>query len=741
MLYTSPMAEMSPAPSVDTQLFREVFNSSPIGIAVENLEGQPLFVNPAFCAMLGFSEQELRGKHCVDFSPPEDAAKDWGLFEQLKAGEIDHYQLEKRYFRRDGSLVWGRLSVSLLAGRASPLILAMVEEITDKKNAEEALRASEEQLRLAAEIGKMYAYTWDVATDQVVRSSQYAAIFGIPVQTRFTRRQLSERIHPADRAEWLASVADLTPDNPNHRITYRVVRPDGSEVWLEKHARAFFDSNGNMRRVIGMVTDVTERRLAHHALLAGEERLRLAQQIGHIGSFERDLRTGLITWSAELESIYGLPEGSFKGQKTVVFENLIHPADRAQLTELVDRALKTRQPTEGEWRVVWPDGSVHWIAGRWQVLTDDAGMPSKVLGTNADITDRKVAEQALKRSEEKFSKAFRQSPMALTLTSAQDHRYIDVNETFEELTGWDREEVLGRTPSEICIWVHENERFEMVRRLINGGSIRDLEFRFRRRDGSERVGLGSAELIEIENEVCVLSVIADITKSKQAEEVLAGVSHKLIEAQEQERTRIARELHDDINQRLALLSVELTAALKTPPASAAAASLVISEVRERIDDISSDLQSLSHQLHSSQLEYLGIVAAARSFCREIAASHSVEINFHGDDLRRPVSHEVSLCLFRVLQEALHNAVRHSKRRHFEVKLSCSDDYLQLTVSDHGAGFDAEAALKSGGLGLISMRERVRLAGGIISLDSKPTQGTTIHVRLPLDPTHDLRKAV
>ena len=122
----------------DVELFRDVFNASPIGIAVENLEGQPLFVNSAFCSFLGFSEEELCNKHCVDFSPPEDAKKDWALFQQLRAGEIDHYELEKRYFRRDGSLVWGRLIISLWKSRLSSLVLAMVEDITDKKKAEEA---------------------------------------------------------------------------------------------------------------------------------------------------------------------------------------------------------------------------------------------------------------------------------------------------------------------------------------------------------------------------------------------------------------------------------------------------------------------------------------------------------------------------------------------------------------------------------------------------------------------------
>ena len=139
----------------DSEIFRDVFRASPIGIALENLEGQPLFVNPALCSMLGFSEEEFLRKHCVDFSPPEDAKKDWELFEQLRAGWIDHYQLDKRYFRRDGSLVWGRLSISLLNSRDTPLIVAMIEDITDKRTAEEGIHASEERLRLAQQAARI----------------------------------------------------------------------------------------------------------------------------------------------------------------------------------------------------------------------------------------------------------------------------------------------------------------------------------------------------------------------------------------------------------------------------------------------------------------------------------------------------------------------------------------------------------------------------------------------------------
>src|ERR1700747_2693855 len=133
------MREAARTRTPEIQLFRDIFNASPMGIAVETLDGQPLFVNPTFCAMLGFSEEELRNKHCVDFSPPEDAQKDWALFQQLRSGFIDHYQFEKRYFRKDGSLVWGSLGVSLLNSDPSPLVIAVVQDITDKKEAEKAL--------------------------------------------------------------------------------------------------------------------------------------------------------------------------------------------------------------------------------------------------------------------------------------------------------------------------------------------------------------------------------------------------------------------------------------------------------------------------------------------------------------------------------------------------------------------------------------------------------------------------
>jgi len=203
----------------------------------------------------------------------------------------------------------------------------------------------------------------------------------------------------------------------------------------------------------------------------------------------------------------------------------------------------------------------------------------------------------------------------------------------------------------------------------------------------------------------------------------------LIEAQEQERTRIGRELHDDIGQRLAIVAIELQQLHDDP--------LVLPEVRsrtgelqKRISEIAADVQSLSHELHSAKLQYLGIAGAIRGFCREFGEQQKVEINFQTHVLPSTLSPDISLCFFRVLQEALHNAVKHSRVRHFEVRLWGTPDEIHLTIRDSGVGFDREAARASQGLGLISMEERLKLVNGTLLIDSQLKRGTTIHARVP-----------
>jgi PAS domain S-box-containing protein len=229
----------------------------------------------------------------------------------------------------------------------------------------------------------------------------------------------------------------------------------------------------------------------------------------------------------------------------------------------------------------------------------------------------------------------------------------------------------------------------------------------------------------------IIGIVADVTERRLAEEALAGVSGRLIEAQEQERARIARELHDDIGQRLALLTVELSQPPIHFPSLPVEVSNHLSELQKQSAEIANDVQFLSRKLHSSKLEYLGIAAAMRAFCHEFSDQQNVEVVFTHDEVPRTLPQEISVCLFRVLQEALQNAIKHSGVRHFDAELCYAPDAIDLTVRDSGSGLDVQQAMKTRGLGLISMAERVKLVDGQLSIDSQPQRGTTIHARVPL----------
>jgi PAS domain S-box-containing protein len=258
------------------------------------------------------------------------------------------------------------------------------------------------------------------------------------------------------------------------------------------------------------------------------------------------------------------------------------------------------------------------------------------------------------------------------------------------------------------------------------------EYRLRRHDGVYRwmLDIAAPRVNEDGSFAGFVGSAADITDQKLAQEALEKIGGKLIEAQEEERSRIARELHDDICQRLALLSMELEQANRGSNGSSS--SLKIEEIRRHCAEIAVDVQALSHKLHSSKLEYLGLAAAIRSFCREFSQQHDVSVQFAEDNVPGPLPHDISLSLFRVTQEALQNALKHSGTRQFSVNLQGSANEIQLEVSDRGAGFDVERAKLDRGLGLVSMQERVHLVHGTFTIESTVDSGTKILVRVPLD---------
>src|SRR4029077_12028344 len=305
----------------------------------------------------------------------------------------------------------------------------------------------------------------------------------------------------------------------------------------------------------------------------------------------------------------------------------------------------------------------------------------------------------------------------------RDMRYLQVSDRWcsDYLPGG--AQIEGRSHYEIFPDMPERWK-EVHRRALQGETLRADEDRWDGQHGTHWARWEVRPWKTPEGAVGGILVLAeDITRRKRLEEELLGMSQKLIESQEQERTRIGRELHDDINQRLAMLSLELEQLQENPSEIQPR----VKELRRQTAEISNDVQALSHDLHSSKLEYLGVVAGMKSWCKEFAERQRMQIDFKSD-VPSSVPLQIGLTLFRVLQEALHNVIKHSGARQVEVQLREDSSEIHLIINDSGRGFDPEAAYRGKGLGLTSMRERIRLVNGAISIESKRGGGTTIYVR-------------
>lgn len=835
------------------QLLYEAFRASPIGVALEGLDGRLLFVNPALCSMLGFTEEELLSKHCVDFSPAEDAEKDWALFRRLQAGSINHYSLDKRYFRRDGSLVWGHLSISLLRGSdsTSPMVLAMVEDITEKKTAEEGLLQAQRDLELvtkemAAAVARCshdLRYLWanqgyadllqrplneivgrpilevlGAETFEAVRPYFERVLAGETVNyerevnykgagrewisATFTptlaacggvdgwvavivditdRKRAEEAIHESEKryrrivettneGVWLldatlhnsyvnrqmAEMLGYEPDEMigrsvfdfyftedaehkkqvlEHRqqgwrgqIEERLRRKDGSELWVRVSGVPLFKENEQFDGALAMVEDITGRRLAERELSETNERLRLTMEAGGIGGLEWDIKSGRNLWFGQKRALGIRPE--VHSESIREFWDRVHPEDRGWLQDAVQKAMENHAKFDVEFRVVWPDGSVHWLGSRARFFYDASGEAERMLGTALDITDRKLAEETLSRHA-----AIIESSQDAIISKTLDGIIQTWNPAAERIYGYTEAEAVGQHISILAPPELRDEQIRILEKLKAGERLDHLETT-RITNGGEKIDI-SLSLSPIKDSsgrvVAAAGTIRDITQRKQAEEALSKVSQKLIQAQEHERSRLARELHDDINQRLSLLAVTLDGLKKELPATADQFKQHVSAASAQVADLGKDIQALSHRLHSPKLELLGLAAAASSLCKEFSRRQNVEIDFQSENILRNLRDDISLTLYRILQEALQNAVKHSGSRHFRVSLVGGTNEIELTVQDSGVGFEPDEAVKGSGLGLASMKERMKLVGGELSIDSQLQHGTTIRARVPFHP--------
>jgi PAS domain S-box-containing protein len=476
------------------------------------------------------------------------------------------------------------------------------------------------------------------------------------------------------------------------------------------------------------------RKRADEALRDSEARLALAADSAEAGLWTLDYATGVFWATDRARAIFGY------GPDEVVdlerFEASVHPDDRGAVRQAIRRS-RSGEPLKIDYRILTAGGE-RWVLSRGRPRYTSASEPDRMMGVTLDISERQGANEALRVSEARLAAGAELAGLAFSEMDWQTGVMVYADERLRDLLGIPPEGDLGLEASSFWLGnLHPADRAAVTeaRSRVLGGQVDrfSIEYRYIHPTRGETWihHLAGVAARDADGHTArTYGVIRDITTRKRIEGELHDLSRRLITAHEEERAMLARELHDDVSQRLAVLAIEAGRAELAAPEGAQVGAL--RAVREGLVHLSEDVHSLAYQLHPSVLEELGLAEALRAECERRGRQGSLDLSVDLDPLPAVVEPDAALCLFRVAQEALNNVARHAGVREASVTLRPADGGLLLAVCDGGAGFDPESPGKGMRLGLASMRERVRLVRGTLDVDSVPGRGTTIVAWVPTE---------
>ena len=556
-------------------------------------------------------------------------------------------------------------------------------------------------------------------------------------------------------------IEDVIPEIAEFLIpTYRQVIETGEAVTnLEVHGqtpgtggedRYFLASyypikseDGVVRGVSTVVRDITEIKEQEFALRTSEARLRSLVESTRAIPWESDARTWRFTYvGPQAEEILGYSTEEW--YEADFWESKIHPEDREYAVRTCQQCSQEGGDYEFVYRMIAADGRVVWLHDMVRVESDETG-PVTLRGFMLDVTDQTETRMAFEESARKLRLITDSVPCLIAYVDASE-RYQFNNAAYERWIGVPPEGIHGRPVDEVLDGLTYSHIQQQIALALKGNEV-TLETRVISREGVVRnLQASLVPHAAADGTIAGFYLLGtDITRLKRIEdrlrastdalernqERLQQLAGKLIAAQEAERRRVARELHDDFSQRLFTLSMDIELLQQRSDIPSEEVREELHSLQEKIAVFSKDLHDLSRRLHPSVLDELGLVRALESECRRFANYGGLRVHLTCDGVDDTLRKDVSLSVYRIAQEALQNIARHARTEEADVQVRVRDGHICIRVADRGVGFDMSARRGAGGLGLASMEERAKLCGGTFHLDSRRGAGTIVEAEIPL----------
>jgi PAS domain S-box-containing protein len=702
--------------------YRDLVEHSEDLLGTHRLDGRILSINEAPCRRLGYSREEVLNMRIQDLLSPRFAR----LYDHFvhRVVESGHATGLMTVITRTGEeRVWDYTSTLRKNGVSEPAIRGMAHDVTDRFRAEQALRISETKFSTA------FRASPHAMTISSLRDGRFIDVnASFEHQSGYTREEiigktLLEIGMWVDSADFAGIMADSLKRKKVVGRKARLRTKSGRIVYA-LYSVEVIDIEGEPCALVAG-EDITERLEIERALRESERKFRLVTDT--VNSAIWLLQDGhFIYFNQEFERITG-----YSREEILSIDpwDLVAPEFRADnYARAMARLAGEPVPARYQFAILTKNGERRWLDFS-AALTEFNGKPT-ILASALDITATKRAEQEIKERAMYMDALISNVPLGIVIKD-ENQLVRFCNPAFEHMFLFTQSEIQGKQLDDL-IAPHDRQEASQLSHAVHGGGVVHTTARRRRKDGTFiDVELHGVNVYSGKSFVGAFAIYQDITERRRSEEKLIALRNRLARAQEEERARIARDLHDDAGQRLALLSIDLEQLKQVSMELKSSLTEQLEALVKAASEITSDVHNVSRRLHPSQVELLGLSSALSNFCKDFAARNEMEIVFVNSGMSHKPPQEAALCLFRVAQEAVRNVQKHSGTRRALLELDEISGSMRLRVSDQGGGFDPDSADFAQGLGLLSMEERLHSLGGELFIHSRRGCGTCIEACIPL----------